>query len=125
MEQLPTPPSDQNSSPNPARHTTSWIGGIVLILIGVAFLFNQTGVFQINNWWAFFILIPAIGSFIIAYSTFQKDGKLGRKGLDAIIAGLFLVVLTTLFVFSLDIGNLWPLFVIFLGIVIILRGTIS
>ena len=37
-----------------------WMVGLVLIAVGVVFLLQNTTGFYINNWWAFFILIPRL-----------------------------------------------------------------
>lgn len=45
----------------PARRSRygTWIPGIVLIGLGLIFLVQEYFGYQIHNWWALFILIPA------------------------------------------------------------------
>ena len=42
----------------------SWLTGVILIILGGMFLMRNMGTFDIplKNWWALFILIPAIGA---------------------------------------------------------------
>jgi len=39
------------------------IGGVALIAFGVIVMLQNMGLVQLHNWWALFILIPALGSF--------------------------------------------------------------
>ena len=39
-----------------------WVPGVILIGLGVIFLLNNITGFSIDNWWALFIFIPAIGA---------------------------------------------------------------
>ena len=45
------------------RYGSRWIGGAVLIALGIILLLSSLGSFYLENWWALFILIPAIGAF--------------------------------------------------------------
>ena len=48
-----------------------------MILLGVAFLLRTTGTFDfpLNNWWALFILIPAIGAFDTALRIYRNSNN--------------------------------------------------
>ena len=90
--------------------------GLILILIGVALLFRDLTDFKIHNWWAFFILIPAFGSFTRAWDHYQAGGShLTRRASSALLSGFFFVALTALLLFNLE----WELF---LPIILILFG---
>ncbi|HVP20663.1 MAG TPA: hypothetical protein VMS73_02260, partial [Anaerolineaceae bacterium] len=56
-------PTTATGSGSTERRSSSsgWIFGVVLILIGAAFFLQNFNLLQINNWWALFLLIPAIG----------------------------------------------------------------
>ena len=49
----------ENKNRDPQKSIT---GAIILILIGVVFLVKRLNLIEIQNWWALFILIPAISS---------------------------------------------------------------
>ena len=63
-----------------AKHSTSWIGGAILILLGVVFLLQNMGIPFLANWWALFILIPAFWAFVAAWDSYQDNGRLTRGG---------------------------------------------
>ena len=110
-------PSYQHSGSRPA-----WIGGAILILIGLFFLLrNMTG-FSLNNWWALFILIPALTTFARAYSSYQAERRLSTRARSQILMGLALIFLASVFLFSLDFGSLWPLFVILAGVALLVNA---
>jgi len=43
---------------------STWIAGVILVVLGGIFLVRNTGIlnYSFTNWWALFILIPALGS---------------------------------------------------------------
>lgn len=53
-----------------------WIG-LAFIAGGAIVLLNQSGLLSFDlNWWAFFIVIPAIGSFRNAYHRYRSTNNL-------------------------------------------------
>ena len=49
---------------------SSWIGGVILVFLGVLFLLQNIGwLARDGNWWAVFILIPAFVLLSTAYTT--------------------------------------------------------
>lgn len=104
------------------RDNNAWIAGLVLIGIGVIFLLNQFTGFELNNWWALFILIPALGAFGNAFRTRQANGSFGKEGRGSLIGGLILTFVASIFLFELDWGQVWPVFLILAGVGILLSG---
>ena len=100
------------------RHT--WMPGLVLILIGAVFLLRNYFGFPLNNWWALFILFPALGAFFRAYELYQSSGQLDRRVTGRIFAGLIFTMLSVALLFSLDFGLLWPVFLILAGLALLL-----
>ena len=100
----------------------SWVGGVVLILLGAIFLLQNTGLMRgFENWWALFILIPAASSFATAWRLYQQAGKAWTPAATGpLLGGLILSSLAALFLLGLDIGMWWPLFLIMGGIAILL-----
>jgi hypothetical protein len=94
----------------------AWIGGFILIALGVIFLLQNFGGFHFRNWWALFILIPAIGSLGTAWSLSQRAGKLNRAARSALFSGLVLLLITAAFLFDLNWNLLLPLLLIVLGL---------
>ncbi|MDX2005317.1 MAG: hypothetical protein SFU83_08580 [Meiothermus sp.] len=103
------------------ERNNNWIAGLVLIGLGLVFLVqNITGV-QLGNWWALFILMPAVWAFWNAWEIYQKEGKLTPQAARMAQGGLFPLVIGLIFLFNLDFGRLWPLLLVIAGIGAILN----
>jgi len=98
-----------------------WIG-LAFIAGGAILLLNQSGLLSFElNWWAFFILIPAIGSFSNAYNRYRSTNNLfDTSVMMPALIGLFMIGL----MFNLLGGNgwnfnwnlLWPSMLIIIGL---------
>jgi hypothetical protein len=95
----------------------AWIGGAVLILLGVIFLMQNAGMIILHNWWALFILLPAIGSFVTAWNAYRiNGGRFSAAVRGSLIGGLILTLIAAFFLVDLEWGKLWPLVLILIGI---------
>lgn len=101
----------------------SWIPGIVLILLGTVFLLRNVFDIDIENWWAVFILFPALGNLMSAYTQYRASGQFDRKVRSHAFWGLFFVMLASAFFFGLDFGLIWPVFLILGGLALLLGGS--
>jgi hypothetical protein len=100
-----------------ARHTSeAWIGGIVLIGLGVIFLLHNAGALHLQNWWALFILLPALGSFGSAYTEYRVSGRFNTKARGSLVAGLVFTAIACVFLFNLDFSLLLPIILIVAGV---------
>ena len=118
---------EENKTTNVNRGPSSnlWIG-LILIGGGAMVLLNQMGVLSFElNWWALFILIPAIGSLSGAYNRYRATNNLfDMSVMIPALIGLFMVAL----MFNLLAGNgwnfnwnlYWPIILILLGLGVIL-----
>ncbi len=117
--------SEQNrpeKSDEPRRYRAPW-WGLILIVLGVIFLLQTLGVMgQHFNWWALFILIPALASFGGAWSAFQRSGKLNAAVRSGIGGGLVVLTVALMFLFNLDWAIWWPLMLIVPGLSFFLNG---
>jgi hypothetical protein len=120
---------DKTTSVTSGTHANSalsqnknWMGGVVLIAIGLIFLATNLGGFPLNNWWALFILIPAFSNFNSAYCNYKENGRLEKSGRGSITGGLILSLIALTFLFSWDWGVIWPLFLIIGGVGALLGG---
>jgi len=121
------PPPDVTSQPEPGENRSSrspgtWVGGAILILLGVIFLLQNTGIFTLANWWALFILIPALGAFGNAWSQYREAGRFDSQARGSLIGGLLLSIVAGIFLFGLDWGRIWPVFLIVGGISLLLNA---
>jgi len=122
------PPGAESYQPKPSpepererRHGGSegWVAGAVLLALGLIFLLNNLGLFsmRLNNWWALFILIPAVGSFSTAYQMYRKNGGHMTEAVRGpLIGGLILTTVTLVFLLGLSWGVIWPVFLIIIGV---------
>lgn len=104
------------------RQPKNWGTGLILIGIGIIFLISNTTGFHLHNWWALFILIPAFSKFGDAVNNYQKKGRLTRSGRGSLTGGLILSLIASVFLFNLDWGLIWPVFLIIGGLSALLGG---
>lgn len=106
---------------NPSR---GWMAGVILIIIGVIFLLQNTGInIPLKNWWALFILIPAVGALGNALRMYQSaDNQLTAAARGSLFGGLVLLLITAIFLFNLSWTLFGPVILILVGIGILLNG---
>src|SRR5690349_4983637 len=81
----------------------AWVAGLILIVMGTMFLLRNTGNydFPLKNWWALFILIPAVGAFDTAFRTYRQAGnQLNAPARSSLLAGTILTFVTVMFLFD-------------------------
>ena len=103
----------------------NWIAGVVLIAIGSFFLLSNLTDFHLNNWWALFIMIPAFGSFASAQRAYRQQGGFTEAARGPFIGGVILTFIASVFLFNLDWGTIWPVFLIIGGLSALLSGMFS
>ena len=77
--------TERHDGPNMA-----WIPGLVLIGIGLVFLLNNFTDFELHNWWALFILIPAFASLGNFWRAYRSAGRLGNDARGSLIGAMIL-----------------------------------
>lgn len=101
------------------RHWGSATMGLVVIVIGIAFLlwnFNVRLPFmRYRNWWAFFILLGALGPLSYAAHRYRAQHKLDGAILHSLVSAAAIIVVALLFLLNLDWSLWWPLFIIIGG----------
>ena len=104
-----------------------WLGGAILIALGLIFLAQNFHIATFQNWWAIFILIPAVGAFNTAWRRYQAaGGRLASDALSALVGGLILTIVALAFLFNLGLNAslFWPVLLIIGGAALLLRGMI-
>lgn len=100
----------------------AWFGGAILIILGIIFLLQNMGALALENWWALFILLPAVGAFGNAWRAYQNSGgRLTAPARGSLIGGLVLTMIAAVFLFNLQWGILGPVILILAGIGILLN----
>ena len=120
---MSTDPSTESRPDGAKPKQPAWIAGGVLILVGLVFIVKNIAGFSLDNWWALFILIPALGSLFTAYQMFERNNRrFTAASQGPLIGGLVLLAVTAVFLFNLDWGRVWPLFLILIGLGLLLSA---
>ena len=96
----------------------NWIAGVILVVLGGIFLMRNIGIFHFTftNWWALFILIPALSSLDKAFRAYRNAGnQLTSHARNSLLVGLFLTFLSASFLFSFDWSYFGPILLILAG----------
>jgi hypothetical protein len=112
-EEFPTNPNYDSRRGNRSSGSVGF--AVVLILLGLLFLAQQIGDFSFENWWALFILIPTLSAFGAAARIWQGRGRFTFAVWSTFYGGLFPLLVAVMFLFNLDWGDYWPLFIILGG----------
>ena len=103
-------------------NSTAWVGGVILIVLGVIFLLQSMRGFYLNNWWALFILIPAFGSFADAWNAYRQNGRVSRRVRGALVSGCVFLLITATFLFDWNWGLVLPVLLIIWGVTMLLNS---
>lgn len=100
--------------------------GLVVVLVGVLFLLRNLGValpfLQLHNWWALFILLGAVPSLAYAAQRYRSSGRVDQGVLHALLTAAAVAMVAVLFLLDLEWERWWPLFVIYGGLWMLVRG---
>lgn len=102
-------------STKPRIHNEKLVPGMVLVGLGLIFLFQSFGVLTIG-WgkiWPLFILVPGVVMIVNAWREYAQDGDFDR---GQAFGGVMAILVGTIFFFDLDWGKVWPLFLIIPGL---------
>lgn len=121
------PPNELPPSERPRERAglpNSIIFGLILIGLGGYFLLQTMGILpNMNfNWWAIFILFPALAIGNDAWRRYQANGERADREVrnKAVIAALLgILALSLMFDLNFNFGSLWPLFLIIAGIAVL------
>ena len=109
------------------RHSSrrhGWIWGLILIFLGVALLLDNLGIPVLANWWAVFILIPAVWAFIGAWDIYHDNNRLTRRASISLTVGVLLTILAFVFLLNFAVGLSWPVLLIAGGVALLMTGLI-
>lgn len=115
------PEQAQGGERNDSHESHSWIPGVVLIALGVIFLFDNAFGVELDNWWALFILIPAVVKLNNAWRRYRRAGRWTSSARSALTGGLLIGTVALIFLFELSWSLFWPVLLIILGAGILLR----
>ena len=104
-----------------AGRSGSWVAGAILILIGIFIMLQNLTSFELENWWALFIMIPALGAFGNAWRAYQNDGRLSGQARASLVSAFILTMVTAVFLLNLNWTILGPVLLILAGAGILLN----
>jgi hypothetical protein len=115
------PDRDRNLTRH-ARHPGSLAGGLVLIALGALFLLNNADAWHVpQSAWAIPLFIAAAGAAATAVGLARSSGSAATGGVvTAAGAAALLAFIGVVLLFDLNWRQLWPLFLIIPGTVVIL-----
>jgi hypothetical protein len=105
-----------------SRYGGTWIGGAILILAGILLMFQNLTLFTLQNWWALFILIPAVGAFANAWRAYQSQSRLTAQARASLISGIILTMVAAIFLLNLNWTILGPVLLILGGLGVLLNA---
>lgn len=112
-------------SPVPVQHEerprrgegASWIVGLVLIIVGGAFMLERAGYLTLTgNWWALFVYLAAAASIVNVWRSYRDAGRFGPAATTSLVWGLVLTVVATILFFNLSWDVWWPGILIAVGL---------
>jgi hypothetical protein len=115
-----TPPSPAG---RPGKPWGQWRLALaaVIIAVGIVFLIKAAGwlggPWDVDQWWALLILIPAVGSLVASWYAYRRTGGHLSWGVFRwVLYGLLFVVLAVVFLLVKDWQKVWPVLVIIVGV---------
>ncbi|MBE2222608.1 MAG: hypothetical protein IAF02_13760 [Anaerolineae bacterium] len=101
-----------------------WISGLILIAIGLFYLLQPTGFLpNFTNWWALFLLLPAVGVLSAALGAYRRNGGQWTGEVTGLfLGGLLFLGITAVFLFNLDFSWFTPLFLIAAGLLLLIAA---
>ncbi len=104
----------------PAARQWRIFPAVAIIAIGLLLLANNLGYdlafLDRGNWWAVIILLAAFVPLGHAWERHRAVGKIDAEVLYSMLSAAAVVLVGVLFLFQLDWGTWWPLFVILGGL---------
>lgn len=97
----------------------NWPLGLAVVLIGGVLLARNLGVelffLNFHNWWAFFILVAAVGPLQQAYVAYRREG-FGVAVANSLVSAATIIFIALIFLLNLSFSLWWPVFVIVGGL---------
>lgn len=99
------------------RRHSGWSFGLVMIALGCLFLLRNYGYPMPDNWWAFFLLIPALPSLTRALLLVRRGDH--REAARPLARAFLFSFLAASFLLDWDWAQIWPVFLIAGGVFVI------
>jgi hypothetical protein len=93
-----------------------WTGGAILIGLGLVFLLSNLEIISLHNWWALFILMPAIVTFSHGWRSYREHGRFTHEARGQFTGSAILFLVAGTFIFGWSWALIWPCFLIIGGL---------
>jgi hypothetical protein len=105
-----------------SQQNYSFIAGVALIVIGGIFMLRNFDMIDLgHNWWAWFMLIPLAYTLSSAFKRRRESGgTFPPEARGSLIGAAVLALVMCIFLFDLNWGAMWPVFLILGGLSVIL-----
>ena len=112
--------NQEPAQPRPPHFGWRIFPAVAIIAIGVLFLLDNLGYkltfLDHGNAWAVLILLAAFAPLVRAWEVFRARGRFDAEVAHGILCAAAVALVGVLFLFDLDWGTWWPLFVILGGL---------
>jgi hypothetical protein len=119
---------DQEQKKVTKHGRSAWFGGVVLIIVGLAFIVENLHLpfIKNGNWWAVFFLIPIVAILDDIYRIYTttpegKTGAIASKLVGLLVFGAAMVI----FLFGIQLGIYWPVLVIAVGLALLIAALVK
>jgi hypothetical protein len=99
-----------------ARRGGAWVGGAVLIAVGILLLLQTLTSLSLEKWWSLILLIPAAGAFANSWRIYQRSDHLSAAARASLLGGILLTMVTAIFLLDLDWTIFGPILIILGGL---------
>jgi cation transport ATPase len=107
------------------RSGSAWIVGVILIIVGLIWMFPGLRVYSFTNWWALFILIPAVAAFSNCWRSYKAVGNhMDAQARGSLFGGILLTMVAAIFLLNLNWTILGPVLIILLGAGLLINALI-
>ncbi len=106
------------------RRSDGWVGGAMLISLGLFLLLQNLTGFALHNWWALFILLPAVGAFTAAWSNYQEAGRMTAGVRGSLFGGCVLCLVSAAFLFGLNWAIVGPVLLLLAGAALLFNAVL-
>lgn len=108
--------TEKNKMHEPQPH---WFGGLFMIAMGILFFLPTLGIISWRYVGMAFAFLPAFWIVSRGWSTYRQTGELNGAVITQLMWGLFPFMFIALAFAGVNMGLVWPLILIFIGITIL------
>ncbi len=124
--QAPSQPPNPNYVAKKDDRLGPFIGGSILIWLGLSFFLAQTNVISWAFWWAYFMI--GLGAILAVFGLFRWKTGAARQDASGMVIGGFVVAIIGAFfaaASAIDFGTYWPFLLVAIGIIVIIAAIVS